>query len=151
MRTHHPLHCSRLYRSSCRARVTDAATDEGEASGKVCQTADASASFELGLWKDFGFPVLGPFNITFNTAPWAYHGIPAPWDFDIVTSTLRILINLGLVSPAQAWQASRHRQPGEKTDHPKTTSHSGPPLRGTPHWTGTQVSSAALWPASSTN
>ncbi|TNN83084.1 hypothetical protein EYF80_006691 [Liparis tanakae] len=42
--------------------------------------------------------------------------------------------------------ASHPRQPGEEEDYTKKTSHSRPLLRGTPHWTGTQVSSAALWP-----
>ena len=62
-----------------------------------------------------------------------------------------IFIHLGSVASVRAWRASHHRQPGEKEDHAKKTSHSRPPLRGTPHWTGTQVSSAALWPVSSTN
>lgn len=46
MHAHHPLHSASLYRSSSRAKVVDAAGREGEPCDKVCEIADAAASFE---------------------------------------------------------------------------------------------------------
>lgn len=52
---HHPLRSSRLYVSGGKAKVADAASGEGN---KVCETADAPASFKSGVWKRFAcFPV----------------------------------------------------------------------------------------------
>lgn len=50
-----------------------------------------------------------------------------------------------------AGRASRRSHPGEKENRTEETSWCRPLVRGTPHWTGTQVSSAVLWPANGTN
>jgi len=63
---------------------------------------------------------------------------------------LIILFYLGSVASVLICRASHLCQPGEKDDTKKKCP-SRPLLRGTPHWTGREVSSATLWPASSTN
>lgn len=50
---HHPLRSAPLYRSSRRVKVLDATS--GEPSGKVSESADASASFKSDVSKHFGF------------------------------------------------------------------------------------------------
>lgn len=46
MRALHPLCSSCLYRFSSRLKALDAASVEGEPNDKVCEKADASASFK---------------------------------------------------------------------------------------------------------
>lgn len=50
---HRPMRA--YYPSSSRTKVANVASQEGEATDKVCETADATAFFETDLWKCFGF------------------------------------------------------------------------------------------------
>lgn len=52
VRSHHPLRSSPFYRSSSK----HAASGEGEPSVEVCESADAAASLNSGVWKHFWFP-----------------------------------------------------------------------------------------------
>lgn len=54
---HKPVILTRLYRSDSGVKVADAANGEGEPRDKVCETADASASFTSEAWKYFDFIV----------------------------------------------------------------------------------------------
>lgn len=50
---HHPLRFARLYGSSSRAKVTNTASTKGEPSDKICEAADAPASFKSDAYNGY--------------------------------------------------------------------------------------------------
>lgn len=57
MCAHPPLCSTCWYTSSSRVKAEDAACCKGEPIDKVCETADATASFKSDVWKHLGFSV----------------------------------------------------------------------------------------------